>query len=219
MITTCSFHSIAIIGGTGKEGQGLAYRFAKAGFHVIIGSRFPEKAKDSASRVANLLGGKIVLDGSDNIEAARMADIVVLTVPYTAHVDTLNAIKNVIIGKILIDATVPLVPPNVTKVLMPAAGSAAQEAWNILHGATEVTTAFQNISADGLMDDSVPSCDVLVTGSSKNARTCTLQLIRAAGFTGWDAGPLENSVVVEGMTSILLGINKQHMVCILLEYE
>jgi 8-hydroxy-5-deazaflavin:NADPH oxidoreductase len=202
--------TIAVLGGTGKEGKGLAYLWAKAGYHVMIGSRTPEKAQAAAEEISNLLEGKALVGGVSNPEAATQADIVVLTVPYAAHKDTLESVKDAIQGKILVDVTVPLVPPKVTKVQMPPAGSAAQEAKEILGEGVDVTAAFQNISYEHLMSDGGTSCDVLVTGSSKEARLETLKLVAAAGLTGWDAGPIENSVVVEGMTSVLIHINKQY---------
>jgi NADPH-dependent F420 reductase len=139
-----------------------------------------------------------------------MADIVVLTVPYSAHRETLESVKDSLKGKLLIDVTVPLVPPKVTKVQMPAEGSAAQQALAILGDDVQVAAAFQNISHEHLLTDEDVECDVLVTGSTKEARTETLTLVEAAGLTGWDAGPLENSVVVEGLTSVLININKQY---------
>ncbi len=120
--------TIAVLGGTGKEGKGLAYRWAKAGYQVLIGSRTPEKAVTAAAEIIELMDGSGSVVGMSNPEAARLAHIVVLTVPYSAHRDTLESIKNEINGKLFIDVTVPLVPPKVTKVQMPAAGSAAQEA-------------------------------------------------------------------------------------------
>jgi hypothetical protein len=202
--------SIALLGGTGKEGKGLAYRWAKAGYHILIGSRTSEKAQVAADELGDLLGEKTLIKGLGNIEAARQADIVVLTVPYAAHRSTLEMVKEALQGKLLIDVTVPLVPPKVSKVQMPAAGSAAQEAKDILGEGTQVAAAFQNISYEHLMGDDVLACDVLVTGSSPVARTETLKLVEAAGLTGWDAGPIENSVVVEGLTSVLIGINKKY---------
>ena len=201
---------IAVLGGTGKEGKGLAYRWAKAGYHILIGSRTPEKAEAAASEILALLAGKGRVEGTTNLKAAQTADIVVLTVPYAAHRATLESMKEALQGKILIDVTVPLVPPKVTKVQMPTAGSAAQEAYEILGEEVEVTSAFQNISYEHLLHDEPVACDVLVTGTSQAARLETLKLVAAAGLTGWDAGPIENSVVVEGMTSVLIGINKQY---------
>jgi NADPH-dependent F420 reductase len=113
------------------------------------------------------------------------------------------------VGKILIDVTVPLVPPKVTRVQMPPAGSAAQEAQEILGEGTQVVAAFQNISYEHLLHDETVNCDVLVCGSSKAARTKVIELVEAAGLVGFDAGPIENSMVVEGLTSVLIGINKQ----------
>jgi len=133
-----------------------------------------------------------------------------LTVPYAAHRDTLESVKDALKGKILIDVTAPLVPPKVTKVQMPPAGSAAQEAKEIVGEGVEVVAAFQSISHEHLLTDEEIECDVLVTGTSKDARTEALTLVEAAGLTGWDAGPIENSVVVEGLTSVLININKQY---------
>jgi NADPH-dependent F420 reductase len=211
---------IAVLGGTGKEGKGLAYRWAKAGYHVIIGSRTPEKALAAAAELASLLSAtpdtatllspSIDIEGTDNFTAAQRADILVLTVPYSAHRATLESIREAAQGKILIDVTVPLVPPKVTKVQMPEAGSAALEARQVLGEGVDVVDAFQNISYERLLNDERVDCDVLVAGSSKFARERVLSLVEAAGFTGWDAGPIENTMVIEGLTSILIGLNKQH---------
>ena len=202
--------TIAVLGGTGKEGKGLAYRWAKAGYRVLIGSRAEEKAISAAAEIVGLLDGASSTVGMSNLEAAKQANIVVLTVPYSAHRATLESVKDVLKGKILIDVTVPLVPPKVTKVQMPAAGSAAQEAKQIVGDDVEVVAAFQNISYEHLMGEGGAECDVLVTGSSKDARSEALKLVEAAGLNGWDAGPIENSVVVEGLTSVLININKQY---------
>ena len=200
---------IGIIGGTGKEGKGLAYRWAKAGYSILIGSRQAEKALAAASEIVNLLGHDVDVYGMTNSEAALNSDLLVLTVPFSAHKDTLTNLKEELQGKILVDVTVPLVPPRVTKVQMPPAGSAAQEAQLILGAEVQVIAAFQNISYEHLLDDQPVECDVLVCGGSKSARNIVIKLIQAAGLTGWDAGPIENAVVVEGLTSILIGINKQ----------
>ncbi len=202
--------TIAILGGTGKEGKGLAYRWGKAGYHVHIGSRTPEKAYDAVKELLLLLEGEALIEGMSNLEAAQKADIVVLTVPYAAHRSTLESVKDALTGKLLIDVTVPLVPPKVATVQMPAAGSAAQEAKQILGEGVEVCAAFQNISHELLLTDEEVECDVLVTGTSKEARAEALKLVEAAGLTGWDAGPLKNSVVIEGLTSVLIGINKKY---------
>ena len=202
--------SIAVLGGTGKEGKGLAYRWAKAGYHVFIGSRNADKAKAAAQDLWKMLEGDALVEGLSNQEAAQKADIVVLTVPYSAHRDTLKSMKELLKGKLLIDVTVPIVPPKITKVQMPPAGSAAQEAKQILGEDAVVAAAFHNISHEHLMQDQDVECDVLVTGTSKEARAEALKLVTAAGLIGWDAGPIENSVVLEGLTSVLLNINKQY---------
>ncbi len=202
--------SIAVLGGTGKEGKGLAYRWAGAGYHVHIGSRDPAKAEAAAKEILGLHEGEAYVEGMSNAEAAAKANIVVLTVPYAAHKDTLESVKEHLKGKILVDVTVPLVPPKVATVQMPAAGSAAQEAKQIVGEGVEVCAAFQNISHEHLLDDADVECDVLVTGTSKDARAEVIKLVEAAGLKGWDAGPLENSVVVEGLTSVLIGINKKY---------
>lgn len=202
--------TIGIIGGTGKEGKGLAYRWAKAGYRILIGSRTPEKAQQTATEIRQSLGINAQVEGMENREAAMRADVIVLTVPYAAHRETLQALKEMLRGKLLIDVTVPLVPPKVTQVQMPPAGSAAQEAVEILGPETEVCAAFQNISYEHLLTDKQIECDVLVTGTSKKARQEVLHLVKAAGLIGWDAGPIQNSMVVEGLTSILIYINKQY---------
>lgn len=202
--------TIAVLGGTGKEGKGLAYRWSKAGYRVIIGSRSPEKAIAAAAGIIQLLDGASSTVGMSNLEAAQQANIVVLTVPYAAHRETLESVKDALKGKILIDVTVPLIPPKLTKVHVPAAGSAAQEAQQILGEGVEIAAAFQSISHEYLLQDRDVECDVLVTGTSKETRAEALKLVAAADLTGWDAGPIENSIVIEGLTSVLININKQY---------
>jgi 8-hydroxy-5-deazaflavin:NADPH oxidoreductase len=202
--------TIAVLGGTGKEGKGLAYRWAKAGYRVLIGSRSSEKAVTAASEIMSLFDGSTSVVGMSNLEAAQQANIVVVTVPYTAHRETLEAVKDVLKGKILIDVTSLSVPPMVTKVLMPTAGSATQEAREIVGESVEVAAAFQSISHKHLLTDEDMDCDVLVTGTSKDTRAEVIKLVEAAGMIGWDAGPIENSVVVEGLASVLRYINKQY---------
>lgn len=202
--------TIAILGGTGKEGKGLAYRWVKAGYPVIIGSRQTEKAQRAVAELRQLLPEARSLEGMTNPEAAQRADILTLTVPYAAHRATLESIREYAQGKILVDVTVPLVPPKVSRVQMPPAGSAAQEAREILGEGVEVVDAFQNTSYEHLLKDEPVECDVLVVGTSKAARAEVLKLVRAAGIIGWDAGPIENAVVVEGLTSVLIYLNKQY---------
>lgn len=200
--------TIAVIGGTGKEGKGLAYRWAKAGYPVIIGSRSTDKAVQTALELISLVPGGASIRGLPNIDAAKQADIVVLTVPYTAHAETLQSIKAAMQDKILIDVAVPLMPPKRYKVQMPPAGSAAQEAWQIFGESSEVAAAFHTIPHEALLRDEPVDCEVLVTGTSRETREQALKLVEAAALVGWDAGPIENSVVVEGLTSVLININR-----------
>jgi len=201
--------TIAILGGTGKEGKGIGYRWAKAGHKVIIGSRNLEKALAAATELNHLLGDGAVL-GMDNLQAAEEAEIIVLSVPYAGHKALCESVKPKVRGKIVIDVTVPLVPPKVSKVQMPEAGSASQEAQAIFGMESPVVTAFQNISFEHLMSEDDVDCDVLVAGTGKGNRELVVDLIRQAGLTAWDAGPIENAVVIEGMTSILIGLNKTY---------
>jgi NADPH-dependent F420 reductase len=200
---------IAILGGTGKEGMGIGYRWAKAGHEITIGSRQESKALDAAAKLQEMLGNEITIAGKENLVAAKEAELLVLTVPFSAHKAMCEYIKEASQGKIVIDVTVPLVPPKVTKVQMPPAGSATLEAKEIFGENTSVVAAFQNISYEHLVEDGEIACDVLVTGDSKASREVVIKLVQDAGLVGIDAGPIENSVVVEGLTSILIGINKQ----------
>ncbi len=200
---------IAIIGGTGKEGKGLAYRWTLAGHSVIIGSRSLEKAQAACEEIQKLLPPGMNTSAMENLDAIRNSDIIGLTVPFSAHREMLEFIKESVQGKLIIDVTVPLVPPRVTRVQMPPAGSAGLEALSILGENVQIVTAFQNISYERLLGTGDGSCDVLVCGTSKDARARVIPLVNDAGLRGFDAGPLENSVIAEGLTSILIGINKQ----------
>lgn len=203
--------TIGILGGTGPEGQGLAYRWAKAGYHVVIGSRSAEKAEAAAAAINQRLETEQVR-GLANEAAAAQCDIAVLTVPYEAHRSLLGSVRGPLQGKLLVDVTVPLVPPEVTRVRMPAAGSAAAEAREILGEGARVAAAFHNVSHVHLLADDPVPCDVLVCGVDREARDQAIMLVEAAGMVAWDAGPLENAMVVEGLTSVLLGINKRHRI-------
>jgi 8-hydroxy-5-deazaflavin:NADPH oxidoreductase len=205
-----TIHTIGIIGGTGKEGKGLAYCWARAGYQVLIGSRQVEKAQAAVEEVRGKLDGKSDLWGMTNADAAEKADLAVITVPFSAHRETLAGLKTFLQGKIVVDVTVPLVPPKVTQVKMPPAGSASLEAQEILGEWAQVATAFQNISHENLFEGREVDCDVLVCSNSKAARKTVIELVKAAGLSGFDAGPLANSVVVEGLTSILIGLNIQY---------
>ncbi len=205
---------IAILGGTGKEGSGLALRWANAGHEVIIGSRDAEKATRVAEELNLALGeGGGRITGAGNLEAAQAGEVVVLTVPYAAHAATLESARAALAGKVLIDVTVPVNPADITRVSVPAGGSATQEAQALLGDSVKVVAAFQNISFTHLKKlDSAIDCDVLVCGNDAGAKQTALQLIQDAGMRGFDAGPVENAIVVEGLTSVLLAINKRHKI-------
>ncbi len=203
--------TLAILGGTGKEGTGLAYRWAKAGYHVVIGSRSSKKAKRVADEVNERLERDFI-SGMRNADAAKAGDIAILTVPYAAHRETLESLKDELSGKLLVDVTVPLNEQDVTRVKMPSAGSAAQEAQEILGDTVSVTSALHVISHTHLHKDEPIASDVLVCGDSEAAKEQTMQLVAAAGLTGWDAGPLQNSAVAEGLVPVLLGINERHKI-------
>ena len=203
---------IAVIGGTGKEGKGLALRWANAGYSIIIGSRDAERAAHAA-RELNATLGKPAVHGLDNAYAARECDIAVLAVPYDAHSATLQAIKDAVQGKILVDVTAPLDPDNKKKIRRIPAGSAGQAAQHFLGEGVRVVSAFQNVSYTHLADLNEPlQCDVLVCGNDRDAKKQVIELARAAGMVAFDAGPIENSVVAEGLTAVLININIQFKV-------
>jgi NADPH-dependent F420 reductase len=205
---------LAVIGGTGAEGSGLAVRWAAAGYPVVIGSRSMEKATASAAELRALLpAGSAALSGDANAAAAAAAQVVVLSVPYSAQVKSIDEIAAACHGKILLTVVAPLQPPKVSTVWRPPGGSAAEEAQAQLGQAVRVAAAFQNVSAGHLRDlNWVAECDVLVTSDDKEAKQMAMELARAAGFFAVDAGPLANSSVVEGLTALLIGINIRHKV-------
>ena len=198
---------IAVIGGMGKEGKGRALRWAKVGYDIIIGSRDAERAATAASDLNTTLGGTNV-SGLSNADAAHAADIVVLSVPYEAHAATLDMIADGTQGKILIDVTAPLDPENKKKTLRVPEGSAAQASQLRLGSNVRVVAAFQNISYTHLSDlEHDLGCDVLVCGNDKDAKKQVIELAKAAGMAAFDAGPIENAVVAEGLTAVLININ------------
>ncbi|MAY37368.1 MULTISPECIES: NADPH-dependent F420 reductase [Spongiibacter] len=210
-----STHSvIAILGGTGNLGTGLARRWAQAGYRVIIGSRTQEKAEQAVAELKALMAERGVdavnVEAMDNLAAAEAADIAALTVPFAHQRDTLELLKNALQGKILIDVTVPLVPPKVARVQLPEEGSAGQIAQQILGEGVQVVSAFQNVAAVHLQEGSELDCDVLVCGDSKDARAAVIELVEAAGLRGFHAGSIANAAAVEAMTSLLIFINKQY---------
>ena len=196
---------IAILGGTGSLGKGLASRWVRSGHDVLIGSRELEKGKEVAISL-----GLSESAGMLNIDAAQSCEIACLTVPFAHQEATLLSIGNSLNTKIMIDATVPLMPPKVMRVQLPEDGSAALKAQSILGEGVTVISAFQNISAELLQTDKEIDCDVLVSGDFLEARATVIELAADAGLKGWHAGPLCNSVAAEALTSILIAINKKH---------
>jgi len=201
--------TIAILGGTGDLGTGLAIRWAKAGHKIVIGSRTQEKA-DAAVAELKKISPKTAAAAMVNPAAAAAGDIVVLTVPFEHQLSTLESVRAGLAGKILIDVTVPLIPPKVGTVQLPAEGSAGKRAQNFLGDGVMVVTAFQNVAAHLLQQDVKIECDVLVAGNSKDARDKVIELVQEAGMSGWHAGPIENSAAAEALTSILIQINRRH---------
>lgn len=200
---------IAILGGTGPEGQGLGMRWAAAGHELLIGSRAAERGADAAAEMNALLpAGAVTVRGGGNLEMAQEAEQVVLSVPYQAQEPTLAAVAPALQGKILITVVAPLQPPKVSHVWLPPAGSAAQEAQQQLGDGVRVVAAFQNVSAVLLKQlDHELDTDVLICGDDKAAKELARTLARDAGMRGIDAGPLQNAAVAEGLTAVLIGVN------------
>jgi NADPH-dependent F420 reductase len=194
---------IAVLGGTGAEGSGLAARWARAGYRVLVGSRDAARAAEAAAAFG--------AEGMHNAAAASACDIAVLTVPYAAQRPTLEALRDALQGKILIDVTVPLVPPKVMRVQMPPEGSAAKIAQDLLGDGVRVVSAFQNVSAEHLADgDHAIDCDVLIASDDPAARAEAVALADAAGLRGIEAGPLDNAAAAEALTSLLIWMNRRY---------
>ncbi len=203
---------IGILGGTGKEGSGLAYRWALKGHEVVIGSRDAARAAAGAAELNQLLAGKAEVRGAGNPEAAQ-ATVVVLTVPYAAQVATADSVAQQLQGKILVDVTVPLAPPKVDRVQLPNGESAVVALQRRLGAAVKVVSAFQNVSATHLKDPAHEvDCDVLVCGDDADARETVVGLAQDAGLRAWHAGALANSIAAEALTSVLIAINKRYKV-------
>ena len=203
---------VAVLGGTGDLGGGLAWQLLRAGYPVIIGSRAQEKAEVAATAlsVRNGCNGRVV--GMANPEAAAAADLVIMTVPFASHKPTLASVRESVQGKIFVDATVPLVPPKVMRVQMPAGGSAAKESQELLGEEVRVVSAFQNVAANHLNTDEahLDQCDVLVCGNDPEAREIVVQLSQELGMPAWHAGPVDNAAVAESLTSVLIFMNKRY---------
>jgi NADPH-dependent F420 reductase len=204
--------TIAVLGGAGKEGSGLALRWANAGHKVIIGSRSAERAAEAAQEINETIGREGA-SGAANLAAAEAAQIVVLAVPFSAQRALAEEVRGALAGKILIDVTVPLVPPKVSRVQLPDGGSAVEAIQKLLGPDVRVVSAFQNISAHHLKHlDAEIDCDVLVCSDDKEAGDIVVGLAKQIGLGAWNAGVLANSVVSEALTSVLIALNMRYKV-------
>jgi len=202
---------LAIIGGTGPLGSGLARRLLLAGYGVVIGSRTAAKAEAATAVLAAGIGpGR--LHGADNLAAARQGDIVFITVPWASQAAILEEIKPALAGKLVVDTTVPLVPPKVARVQLPKEHSAALAAQVRLGPQVRVVSAFHNVAAQKLAGGGPIDCDVLVFGDNPKDRQIVVELATAMGLEAVHAGPLANSVAAEALTSVLIGINRAYKV-------
>jgi len=195
---------IAIVGGAGSLGAALASRLARAGHIVIIGSRVEANGVAAAMKVGH--GAR----GASNAAAAAEAEIIIVTVPFSAQEATLREIAPHVDGKIVVETTVPLAPPRITRVQLPAEGSAAVRAQSFLGPETRVVSAFHNVAAHKLATSEAVDCDVLVFGDDKQARAVVLSLVEDTGLRGLHGGPLANSAAAEALTSLLIFINKTY---------
>ena len=200
---------VAIVGGTGKEGRGMALRWARAGHEVTLGSRDAARAQHIAAELSASAGKSIA--GGTNAWAIERAEVVVLSVPYAAHRDTLSGLREALRGKVLIDITVPLRPPNVRRVQLPEGHAAALEAQALLGADTKVVAAFHHVSAVHLADlEHAIDCDVLVCSDDPGALAAGIALAEGLGTRGLDAGALANAVALESLTPVLLQLNKKY---------
>lgn len=202
--------SIALIGGTGALGAAIARRLAKAGESVILGSRDPAKAAAAAAALQAETGQPV--QGLGNAEAAAAASIIIVTVPFASQETTLAEIAAGCRGKIVVDTTVPLMPPKVMRVQLPLEGSAAVRAQKLLGGGVTVVSAFHNVAAHKLATDAPVECDVLVFGDERAAREQVLRLVAQCGLRGLHGGALVNSAAAEALTSVLIFLNKTYAV-------
>ena len=200
--------TIGILGGTGALGTGLARRLAMAGYPVVIGSRTKERAEEAAADGVMPPGVR----GASNLSASQEADIIIIAVPYSSHDAILDEIAEAVAGKIVVDAVVPLVPPKVSLVQLPAAGSAAKHAQDRLGSDVRVVAAFHNVGASKLASDGDLDCDVVICGNDSAAREAVIALADAIGTRGIDCGPIANAVAAEALTSLLIGINRRYKV-------
>lgn len=200
---------IAIVGGTGREGKGIAVRWARAGHDVVIGSRDGARAEAAAVELGQTAGRAIA--GASNEAAVAAAEVVLLAVPYSAHGDTLRGLAGALGGKVLIDITVPLQPPKVRVVHLPPGGAAALEAQAIVGPSVKVVAGLHHVGSSELADPSHSfDSDVLMCGDDAEAKALALRLVGDLGLRALDAGPLANAVALESLTPVLLHLNKTY---------
>ena len=201
--------NIAVIGGTGGLGSALAFRLGKTGYKIFIGSRTEIKAQNSAKKL-NIRLGKEIVSGYVNLQAAKKAEVIILTIPFSNHTEIIEEIKEEVQGKIVVDTTVPLIPPKVSRVQLPSGGSAAKLAQEKLGQNVRLVSAFQNVAATSLESGDNVKGEVLVCGNNVDARSEVISLIESIGLKGWHAGPIDNSVVTESLTPVLIFLNKRY---------
>ena len=201
--------NMGIVGGTGREGRGLGVRWAKAGHDVFIGSRQAEKGIAKAAEFSEEFG--VVLRGGDNVAACNHAELIVVTVPYSAHRPTFESIKDAVGDKVIVDITVPVKPPKVRSVNLPEGQAAALEARALLHEGARLVAGLHHISSEHLSDPAHAfDCDVLVCGDDKEARAAFISVVSDLGLRGVDAGVLKNAIALESLTPVLLHINRRY---------
>lgn len=200
---------IGIVGGTGKEGSGLAMRWARAGHDVRIGSRGADRGTARAAELTALCGATV--GGGSNEWAVEAADVILISVPYNAHQSTVRSIADRVGQAIVVDITVPLAPPKVRRVHVPAGNAAALEARSLLPEGTQIVAALHHVSSAHLadLDHDLPT-DVLVCGTHRAARDVVIGLVAELGARGLDAGVLENAVALEALTPVLIQLNKRY---------
>jgi NADPH-dependent F420 reductase len=197
---------IGVIGGTGKEGRGLAARWASAGHDIVLGSRDEARA---ATVAATLDPAGLRIRGGSNAAACEHGEVVVLSIPYSAHAETLQTLRAELRDRILVDITVPLRPPRVRQVHLPPGSSAALEAKALLYDSTRVVATLHHVSSVHLSDPAhAIDCDILVCSDDAAAKSSVMGLVDSLGARALDAGPLQNAVALEALTPVLLHLNK-----------
>jgi NADPH-dependent F420 reductase len=208
---------IAILGGTGAEGTGLAFRLAKAGEHIVIGSRDAARAQETAKLLRERIGRTAQIEGLDNPSAAAACDVAVLTVPFSGAAALLKQLKTIWKpGTIVIDTTVPLaatVGGAPTRLLGVWQGSAAEQTRELLPAGVSMAAALQNLGAELLSGDEPVDCDVLVCSDDENAKQVAFDLVtKIPGARPLNGGKLENARIVESLTALLIGLNMRYKV-------